>query len=481
MNAQFQSLFENVCRCFGHTPTNGHARGGGEGELSTSIDDGNISNSSNSNKNNTSMRISQVNSQASSVSGKRRINRLELNDKQYDELFDKAKKQQERSGCNQNQHQNQSVLSTSRHNNKSSACTSAAAAANISNSSSGRKGGSSAPANDHETAQAVAQAKLAANPPRYRPKRKRSSQTREEIFRNKNNPQHNDAKYNSMSGCGAGRSNNNSRSKTNQNGKSGGISSSFKPQTDFTRLLNPSLALCFATPIRGTEEFENNNDEQDLRSVDNSDTATLNTNGEDTITSTLYFDSKYAHIQESQPPMPLYNHYKLGQAKDEIRTIMATDSHSSVHMIKIRQENEQQQQQQQQQKQSSSDHHHPNQKQQQQKQQQGGCKGGARMSTSTGSDNNNFGSCFGTNSYRVSVNSSQRNSATSLSRMSQRLKKDTISSSSNNSNRNHHHHCGGSDPPDEEMEDAVPDVKAVSSSTDSSRLSNNIATRHGSS
>ncbi|KAL3939378.1 MAG: hypothetical protein SGARI_001393 [Bacillariaceae sp.] len=111
------------------------------------------------------------------------------------------------------------------------------------------------------------------------------------------------------------------------------------PQTDFTRLLNPSLALCFATPVRGTEDEP---DETDMKSVDNnSDTATLNTNGEDTITSTLYFDSKYAHIQETRPPMPLFNQFKIGQAKDEIRTIMATDSHSSVRMIKLMQQQQQ--------------------------------------------------------------------------------------------------------------------------------------------
>ena len=31
MNAQFQTLFENVCRCFGHPSTNGTTAGGGGG------------------------------------------------------------------------------------------------------------------------------------------------------------------------------------------------------------------------------------------------------------------------------------------------------------------------------------------------------------------------------------------------------------------------------------------------------------------
>ena len=78
---------------------------------------------------------------------------------------------------------------------------------------------------------------------------------------------------------------------------------------------------------------------------------------------------------------------------------------------------------------------------------------------------------------RVSVNnhnnSNQRTAATtSLSQSSSMSlrKKDTITT----------HNHGSIDPPDEEMEDAVPDVKAVSSSTDSSRLSNTATTRHAS-
>lgn len=176
---------------------------------------------------------------------------------------------------------------------------------------------------DKETAQAVAQAKLAANPPRYRTKRKRSAQAREEIFRSKEDRR-----------VGGGRASGSSP------GSRPASSSSALPQTDFSRLLNPSLALCFATPVRGTEEEP---EEHDMRSVDNSDTNTLNT-CEDTITSTLYFDSKYAHIQESRPPMPLFSQFKVGRADDEIRTIMATDSHSSLRMIKLMQQQQQQRQ-----------------------------------------------------------------------------------------------------------------------------------------
>jgi hypothetical protein len=242
---------------------------------------------------------------ASQSSVKRRTNRLELKDKQWDELFDKKKQQQQ---------------STAK-------C-------------AVRRQSSSAAADNHESendlnvAHDVAKAKLAANPPRYTrstSKRKRSAKSREEIFRSKHNAPP-------------------------------ASSSTTEPKassTSFSRLLHPSLALCFATPIRGTEEEP---EETDLRSLDNSDTNTLNT-CEDTITSTVYFDNKLSHIEETRPPMPLFNQFKLvGHQKDEIRNIMETDSHSSLNMIRLLQQQQQEQQQQQQRTQpgpleSSSDSH----------------------------------------------------------------------------------------------------------------------------
>jgi len=472
MNAQFQSLFENVCRCFGHTPTNLQSRGGGEGALPTSATSNTRYNDFNDNNNNNTDQqpmITKVNSQASSVSGKRRTNRLELNDEQYDELFDKAKKQQQQSSSTSSSHRQPPRSEGVHYSNKSRTISSDG------NGDGNNNDASMSSSTDHETAQAVAQAKLAANPPRYRTKRKRSAQTREEIFRNKNRQQQDaNGKLSSAAvGCPGGKS---SRSKNNSTSNNGKGSSSFTPQTDFSRLLNPSLALCFATPVRGTEEFEN-----DEQTIDNSDTATLNTNGEDTITSTLYFDSKYAHIQETQPPMPLFNQFKLGQAKDEIRTIMATDSHSSVRMIKIMQQNEE--------KQVQQDTQQRNQKQQisveqsvrngesstnQEDQKQQGRRGGK-----TNSSNKEWGRSSSQN--RVSVNNINQRNATSVTvtaslSSSMLRKKDTISTGNGNIHIKHH----GIDSPDEEMEDAVPDVKPVSSSTDSSRLSNTAA-RHGSS
>lgn len=160
-----------------------------------------------------------------------------------------------------------------------------------------------------------------------------------------------------------------------------------------------------------------------MKSVDNSDTATLNTNGEDTITSTLYFDSKYAHIQESRPPMPLFNQFKIGQAKDEIRTIMATDSHSSLRMIKLMQ--------QQQMTRDEIMEHQP----------------GPEDDDSSSSEDDVADNNGGRRSQRH--NDSRRKGGGSRSSS----KKD------------------GKGDQDEEMQDVVPDVKAVSSSTDSSRLS----------
>jgi hypothetical protein len=366
MSAQFQSLFENVCRCFGHIPANNNGNNGEASGPSSSTPQQHQS-------------IEQVPS-TTSAGARRRTNRLELKDKQWDELFEKNQ---------QGSRQQQPKSHTSR--------------------ASSLKGQPPRPEGyqDHETAKTIAQAKLAANPPRYRTKRKRSAQSREEIFRSRDDRNPALGRKGGVRGSGPTYGNRNSQS-----------SSNYVPQADFSRLLNPSLALCFATPIRGTEEEQ---DDQDLRSLDNSDTATLNTNGEDTITSTLYFDSKYAHIQESRPPMPLFSQFKIGQDKDEIQNIMASDSHSSLRMIKLMQ-----QQQQQQLRDEIMKTPPPN-------------------DDSSSSDGDAVGP-------RTSLHS--RRSAGTI--------------------KGDHSGVVGMDH-DEEMQDTLPDVKAVSSSTDSSRLSNTAA------
>ena len=243
---QFQTLFDSVCRCFGHTPPTPTGTGG---------------------QSSASQPIVTSNSHSSDV--KRRTNRLELKNKEFDALFENGKQHATEGGGK--------AHSSSRRSRQQ--------------------------ANDLEHARALAKAKLAANPSRYRSKRKRSGKSKEDIFRTKQPIDYTHTSSNSQ-------------------------------QTTFSRLLNPSVALCFATPIRGTEEEL---DEKVLRSTDNSDTNTLNT-CEDTISSTVVFDSKYSHVVETRPPMPLFNQFKIGHQKDEIRTIVATDSHSSLKMIKLLQQ-----------------------------------------------------------------------------------------------------------------------------------------------
>jgi len=395
MNSHFQSLFENVCRCFGHTPT---SRGTAGESVNNSVEeiDGDEHNRQS---------ILTVNSEASSIAGKRRTNGLKLNDKQYDELFDKVQRANNKPSKQVNgQPPRQGEKRNKNENNMTGM-------------------------SDHDTAQALAKAKLAANPPRYRQKRKRPSQTREEIFRNKN------GKNTMGSAMGSASCMNVGGDKSSTSGSSRKDKAS-APKSDFSRLLNPSLALCFATPIRGTEEEQ---EEQDLKSLDHSDTATLNTNGDDTITSTLYFDSKYAHIQESTPPMPLFSQFKIGQAKDEIRNIMATDSHSSVRMIKIMEQNE-----------------------------QVGRRGHEKRTstTSTVIEGTEGGSSSNGEMEQQPQNTSRRVESQSPvpDTKGTSRRKETIKITSDAHVR------------DEEMEDAVPDVKPLSSSTDSSRFSNN-ATR----
>jgi hypothetical protein len=252
---QFQTLFDSVCRCFGHNPTS-PTGGGHSGVLS----------------NTASQPISNSASHSSDV--KRRTNRLELRDKEWDALFEGGRSPEGVNGGGGGGGGKPSRDSHHHHQHHQG--------------------------NDLEHAQAVAKAKLAANPSRYRSKRKRPGRSRDDIFRTK---QPLEQSYTAASAH----------------------------QTAFSRLLNPSVALCFATPIRGTGEEP---DDAVLRSTDNSDANTLNT-CEDTITSTLYFDAKYSHVVETRPPMPLFNQFKLGHQKDEIRTIVATDSHSSLKMLRL--------------------------------------------------------------------------------------------------------------------------------------------------
>ena len=347
----FQNIFDNVCRCFGHVPASSPTTSfpPPPGSNTAAAAAAAVSSGSSSSQqqqqqqHNGQLQDGQKQQQPtrttpSSRETKKRTERLELRGREYDELFTGK----DENGVARRKNHPPRPEQHDPYSTKSSR-------------SRGRGGSSretsSSTSGDVEIAHAVAQAKLAANPPRYggnshnngtyRSKRKRSpTQIRDDIFRNINSMKTDavsgrEQQQSSVRDEGAKNNGANGRDGKSTNGV-GGI-----PQPDFSRLLNPSLALCFATPIRGTEEEDEA--ASDVKSL-GSDTNTLNTNGDDTITSTLYFDSKYAHIHETRPPMPLFNQFKVGMESDEIRNIVATDSHSSMKMMKLLQEQEQEQQ-----------------------------------------------------------------------------------------------------------------------------------------
>ena len=255
-NSQIQHLFDSVCRCFGHNPGDPQVGPATSGLASSQ-----------------SIEEQQQQQQQQQKDTKRRTNRLgSLQDEQWDELFKNDPHKQM-------------------------------------NASSKGKGSSP---HDVHTAQALAQAKLAANPPRYnRTKRKRPEKARDEIFRSKEVLE---APRDSR----------------------GGNMSNTQQVASFKRLIHPSLAMCFATPIRGTDEEDARSEMGDNTTV-NSDTNTLNT-CEDTITSTVYYEStKLAHLKETRPPMPLFHQFKV-DTQDEIRNVMTQDTHSSVNMIRLLQQ-----------------------------------------------------------------------------------------------------------------------------------------------
>jgi hypothetical protein len=145
---------------------------------------------------------------------------------------------------------------------------------------------------DIEHAHAVAKAKLS-GVASFRPKRKRSpSCSRDEIFRTKKPDASNKGR-----------------------------------PSPFSRFLsnNPVLAnsLCFATPVKGSTD-----EPDDSHSVfSNSDTV-----GDDTMTSTLYYETtKLAGLTQKTPPMPLFNTYAVDE-RDDIHQIVASHSHTSAKM-----------------------------------------------------------------------------------------------------------------------------------------------------
>lgn len=83
--------------------------------------------------------------------------------------------------------------------------------------------------------------------------------------------------------------------------------------------------LCFANPIQSDgEEYDFQQQHEDIH------------DGDDTVTSTIYFDAKYEHVVQSRPPMPLYMEYSVPVSEshdDEISKIVQQGTHKSIHMF----------------------------------------------------------------------------------------------------------------------------------------------------
>lgn len=98
----------------------------------------------------------------------------------------------------------------------------------------------------------------------------------------------------------------------------------------FSRFLsnNSVLAnsLCFATPVKDSHSDPPSPERHNSML---SDTNTLNTAGEETVSSTVYYETtKLAGLSQKSPPMPLFDRFQV-EPCDEIRRIVATRSHSS--------------------------------------------------------------------------------------------------------------------------------------------------------
>lgn len=86
--------------------------------------------------------------------------------------------------------------------------------------------------------------------------------------------------------------------------------------------------LCFANPI-----FDSQDD--DPRHNHKGDNSTVN--DEETITSTLYFDAKYAHLVEQQTPVALYREWSLEEqdSKDDIVKIFEAGFQKSIKVVDV--------------------------------------------------------------------------------------------------------------------------------------------------
>lgn len=86
--------------------------------------------------------------------------------------------------------------------------------------------------------------------------------------------------------------------------------------------------LCFANPI-----FDSQDD--DPRQNHKGDNSTVN--DEETITSTQYFDAKYAHLVEQQTPVALYREWSLEEkdSKDDIVKMFEAGMQKSIKIVHV--------------------------------------------------------------------------------------------------------------------------------------------------
>lgn len=94
----------------------------------------------------------------------------------------------------------------------------------------------------------------------------------------------------------------------------------------FSRFLsrNPAFAssLCFATPVHGSNE--------EPGTLPLNDDNSVMSGGEDTITSTVYYEQvKLAGLQQKNPPMPLFNRFSV-QDGDQLKQVVENETHSSA-------------------------------------------------------------------------------------------------------------------------------------------------------
>lgn len=318
--ASMQTLFDSLCQCMGSSPTLPH-------DSSDSI----LSPVGTSPENNGEHTTTEGNTKSSPNS--RRTSRLELKDKQWDALFE-AVSPTTNSRCMQ--------TTTHKHGGARSPSSSPEGTPNRSS----RERAVTEDGSPHlEVAQALAQAKQAANPSRYNMaaaavpaaaaardvspttaagsnsksqprssskshKRKRPSTSRDDIFRSRKlGPTVRRSGCNSESHC------------------MNPISKFLSNHQGFAN------ALCFATPVRDVEEEEEELREEDHHDNNSlaSDTGTLNT-CEDSM---LMLDNKLAQMSKNQPPMPLFHDFKVNQEPEGLRRIVDAETHNNSNLMQM--------------------------------------------------------------------------------------------------------------------------------------------------